>query len=400
MPGTVEHLLAETRADLVVWNRRYDPAGLAADETLRAKLERQGVAHASFSGHLLHEPEGLRSSSGTPFRVYSPFWRALVAGGEPRRPLSPPKVLRGFAKAPAGEQLDDWKLLPTSPDWADTMAGIWEPGEGGAHRGLSYFIRNRLAGYARHRDMPGIEGTSRLSPHLAHGEITPAQIWWAVREEGTHAPGHDVETFLKELAWREFSWHLLFHNPRLATTNLDQRFNRMIWVKDRCALHRWQKGMTGYPIVDAGMRELWVTGWMHNRVRMIAASFLTKDLLIDWREGEAWFWDTLVDADAANNPASWQWVAGCGADAAPYFRIFNPLLQGEKFDPEGRYVRRWIPEIARLPDRFIHRPWEAPEETLAEAGVKLGETYPVAMVDHQKARRRALAAFEATREDA
>ena len=249
--------------------------------------------------------------------------------------------------------------------------------------------------YAEGRDRPADALTSQLSPHLAHGEITPFQIWHALARPDLDAPARDLETFRKEIAWREFSYHLLFHNRDLASKNVNRDFDAFAWRPDAGLLAAWQQGRTGYPIVDAGMRQLWRTGWMHNRVRMVAASFLTKHLLQDWRDGEAWFWDTLVDADPASNPASWQWVAGSGADAAPYFRIFNPVLQGEKFDPDGTYVRDFVPELARLPSRYIHKPWQAPADTLSEAGVKLGATYPVAIVEHRKARTAALAAYDA-----
>jgi deoxyribodipyrimidine photo-lyase len=259
---------------------------------------------------------------------------------------------------------------------------------------LAEFLDVFLAGYAEARDVPGRRTTSRLSPHLAHGEISPRTIWYRAGDRHAGAHASDAEKFRKELAWREFSYHLLFHNRDLAARNFNLRFDSFPWQQADTRLAAWRSGRTGYPIVDAGMRELWQTGWMHNRVRMICASFLVKHLMIDWRVGENWFADTLVDADPANNPASWQWVAGSGADAAPYFRIFNPILQGEKFDPQGIYVRRFVPELARLPDAYIHRPWEAPREALAKAGVALGPTYPEPVVDHQQARDRALDAFE------
>ncbi|NWG46472.1 MAG: deoxyribodipyrimidine photo-lyase, partial [Alphaproteobacteria bacterium] len=272
----------------------------------------------------------------------------------------------------------------------------WTPGEAGARERLAAFLAEAAPAYAADRDRPDRAGTSRLSPHLHFGEISPRTIFAAVRhaEESGRLPGKAADKFRAELGWREFAHSLLFHHPELPHTPLREAFASFPWGEDEAALRAWQRGRTGYPIVDAGMRELWHTGWMHNRVRMIVASFLVKDLLIPWQKGAAWFWDTLVDADLANNAASWQWVAGCGADAAPYFRVFNPVLQGEKFDPEGAYVRRWVPELARLPDAFIHKPWQADIRTLKEAGVGLGTSYPEPMVDHADARTRALAAFE------
>jgi deoxyribodipyrimidine photo-lyase len=287
-------------------------------------------------------------------------------------------------------------LLPSNPDWSGGLRASWTPGEAGAASRASAFLDEALNGYARDRDRPDLAATSRLSPHLHFGEISPRALWHAtrLRAEAQNAVARDAEKFLSELAWREFSHHLLFHTPDLPERNLRADFDRFPWRDDPSGFRAWTRGETGYPIVDAGMRELWTTGWMHNRVRMIAASFLVKDLLIDWRKGAAWFWDTLVDADRANNSASWQWVAGCGADAAPYFRIFNPVLQGEKFDPEGAYVCRWCPELAKLPARWIHRPFEAPAAILDEAGVRLGANYPAPIVDHGRARSRALAAFD------
>ena len=311
-------------------------------------------------------------------------------------PIDPPAAVDGWRGELASCELKDLALLPAGVNWAEAFGEHWSPGEAGAHRRLADFIRNDLDGYDEERDMPGAGSTSRLSPHLAHGEITPSQIVAALRPR----PGAEksIEKFRKELVWREFSYHLLFHNPDLRVRNFKSSFDAFPWRDDAKNLVAWQRGLTGYPIVDAGMRQLWKTGWMHNRVRMIAASFLVKHLLVDWRLGEQWFWDTLVDADCANNPASWQWVAGSGADAAPYFRIFNPVLQGEKFDSDGSYVRRHVPELAGLPDQYIHNPWEAPRRVLDESAVRLGETYPLPIVDHAHARARALSAYETVKE--
>lgn len=394
MADVASALAAETGATLAFWNRRYDPPGVEADKAMKLKLRAAGLGTASFEGHLLHEPWCITTGAGGHYRVYSPFWRAFVDAVEPRDPLPAPRSLRAFLPAPASDRLDDWSLLPIAPDWAGGLRAAWTPGEDGASIRLDDFLDGALSGYADRRDLPGVASTSGLSPHLVHGEVTPFQIWHAMRGR----TGRDAEKFRKELGWREFSWHLLFHNPDLATRNFNDTFDAFPWRKDDKALRAWQRGRTGYPVVDAGMRQLWHCGWMHNRVRMVAASFLVKHLLIDWREGERWFWDTLVDADPANNPASWQWVAGSGADAAPYFRVFNPVLQGQKFDPDGAYVGRHVPELAGLPSSHVHRPWQAPRETLSSAGVKLGETYPVPAVEHDRARVRALEAYQALRQ--
>lgn len=397
MGAVVDALIAETGADAVFWNRRYDPAGRAVDTELKAALRGHGLAVQSFEGQLAHEPSRTKTRGGGSFRVFTPFWRAFSAEAEPRDPVDAPGSLHPPGSPVASEVLADWALLPTNPNWARGLAARWTPGEAGAQEALEGFVSRGLAGYAADRDVPAGQTTSRLSPHLAHGEITPYQIFAALNRGRIAGAAADREKFRQELGWREFSWHLLFHNPGLGSENFNKAFDAFDWASDGPQLAAWRRGLTGYPIVDAGMRELWRTGWMHNRVRMVAASFLTKHLLADWRQGEAWFWDTLVDADLASNAASWQWVAGSGADAAPYFRIFNPVLQGEKFDPDGDYVRHYVPELAKMPARYIHRPWEAPADVLFRAAVKLGETYPVPVVDHEQARRRALAAFEAAR---
>ncbi|SIQ12020.1 deoxyribodipyrimidine photo-lyase type I [Rhizobium sp. RU20A] len=391
-------LMGQTGADAIYWNRRYEPSGTAVDGPLKDGLKADGIAVKSFAGQLMHEPLTLKTKSGGPFRVYTPFWRALEAEGEPDEPLAAPRHIKGFSGKLKSEDLADWALLPTKPDWAKTFHEVWEPGEAGAAKRLKAFVKKALAGYKVKRDFPDGETTSMLSPHLALGEISPASVWHATR--GVDAPGDDIVHFRKELAWRDFSYHLLFHNPDLDRRNLQPKFDSFPWKCDDKALKRWQRGETGYPIVDAGMRQLWRHGYMHNRVRMIAASFLIKDLMIDWRVGEAWFRDTLVDADPASNAASWQWVAGSGADAAPFFRIFNPILQGEKFDPDGAYIRTFVPELAKLDARLIHRPFEAKPAELKAAGVRLGETYPTPVVDHHTARDRALEAFKSLEEPA
>ncbi len=395
----VDDLVDESGADTVVWNRRYEPAA-AVDAEMKHGLRQRGLRAESFDGQLLHEPSRLLTGAGTFYKVFTPFWKAMSSCPEPRDPADAPHGLKGFKRRIASEKLGAFVPLPSKPDWAGGLRENWTPGEDGAHALLGEFLEHGLAGYAARRDVPGEASTSRLSPHLAHGEITPYQIVAALRDRKLRGADADIAKFRAELGWREFCHHLLFHNPRLHERNFQAAFDAFPWRSDARALQAWQRGQTGYPIVDAGMRELWQTGTMHNRVRMIVASFLTKHLLIDWREGERWFWDTLVDADPASNPGNWQWVAGSGADAAPYFRIFNPVLQGEKYDADGAYVRRFVPELAKLPDRLLHKPWEAPAEALEKAEVSLGKTYPRPIVDHAKARSRSLAAYQAMKGEA
>ncbi len=394
--AVLSRLMAETGARAVVWNRRYDPRGIAIDAPLKQVLREKGMEATSFPGQLLHEPSKLLTGGGTPFKVYTPFWKAFSAQGEPRPPMEAPHHLAAPTTWPASEVLDDWGLLPQKPDWAATFREVFAPGEAEAQRRLESFIDEKLHAYDGKRDFPATDATSLLSPHLAMGEISPARIWHAMNGLGESEGHENLIRFRKELVWREFSYHLLYHFPDLASRNWNARFDAFEWSFDAGLFRRWTKGETGYPIVDAGMRQLWRHGFMHNRVRMIAASFLVKDLLIDWRHGERWFRDTLVDADPAANAASWQWVAGSGADASPWFRIFNPVLQGEKFDPDGDYIRRFVPELARLENRYIHRPFEAPMAALRRAGIVLGRDYSEPMVDHAAARQRALAAYAAT----
>jgi deoxyribodipyrimidine photo-lyase len=402
-PATLLLRLAhETGARMAVWNRCYEPAAIARDTAIKAGLKAAGLEVQTFNSTLLFEPWTVQTQTKGWFRVFSPFWRACRAAPAPDAPLPAAKALRRCATLPAGEQLDALALLPHTPDWAGGLRATWQPGEAGAAARLRDFLDAALGGYADGRDHPERAVTSRLSPHLHFGEIGPRQIWHAVtlRAEQQDKAARHADKFLTELGWREFSYHLLYHFPDLPEQNFRTDFDAFPWDDDAALLRRWQRGRTGYPLVDAGMRELWHTGWMHNRVRMIAASFLVKHLRQHWRHGEAWFWDTLVDADLASNAASWQWVAGSGADAAPYFRIFNPVLQGEKFDPDGAYVRRWVPELAKLPAKYIHKPWQAPAAVLAAAGIALGRDYPRPLVDHDGARAAALAAFAGLRGEA
>jgi len=373
----VKALVKDTKAQAVLWNRCYEPFAMARDADLAEELLAAGITVETYNAALLHEPWELRTKGGKPFGVFTPFWKA-IRGLAVEKSHPAPRLPR-FHKAKS-DGLKSWKLLPAKPDWAKGFD--WTPGEKSAHRALYDFL-DSIEDYARGRDLPAMDGTSRLSPHLHWGEISPRQIWHAVR---ARHHSHGSETFLKELSWREFCIQLLFYNPELPEKPLDQRFKNFRWRRGEKDLRAWTRGQTGIPIVDAGMRQLWQTGWMHNRVRMIVASLLIKHLGIHWREGERWFWDTLVDADLANNSANWQWVAGCGADAAPFFRIFNPVLQGRKFDPKGTYVRAFVPELKRVPDKYIHNPWEAPQPP---------ENYPSPIVDLKEGRERALKAFRA-----
>lgn len=393
--NVLARVIQETGATSVFWNRRYDLAGREIDAAIESDLKAQGITAKSFNGSVLTDPWTQAPSSGGYYKVFSPYWRALQANY-----VCPPAAEAPTALASRqlhSEEIEDWALHPTSPDWATGFAPLWTPGESGAQARLEQFLSDSVDDYGDDRDRPDIEhGTSGLSPHLAFGEISPTQIWRATQsriDAGSIDEKNGLK-FLSEVAWRDFSYVLLFHNPNLADENYKSVFDLMPWQQNDALLTAWRSGRTGYPIVDAGMRQLWHTGWMHNRVRMIVASFLTKHLLIHWRLGEDWFWDTLVDADPAANSASWQWTAGSGADAAPYFRIFNPILQGEKFDQSGDYVRKWCPELTRLPRKYLYQPWSAGPQILHQAGITLGDTYPAPIVDHKFARARALAAYE------
>ena len=394
----VEDVVKTTGAGAIYWNRLYFPGQLDRDKSLKAKLQDQGVEVKTCNASLLVEPWEIETKAGGVYHVYTPFWRAARAQVGDLALHSAPSKMRSPRNHPRSDALAEWKLHPAKPDWSKGFTD-WEPGEAGAKKRLSRFLDRHLTDYPKHRDLPALEATTRLSPHLHWGEIGPRQVFSTVDAAAHHHPAlhAQADKFLAELGWREFNHHLLFERPELPKENFKAAFDEMDWRKDKRAFDAWTKGLTGYPMVDAGMRELWTTGYMENRVRMICASFLIKHLLIDWRDGEAWFWDTLCDADEANNVMNWQWVAGSGADASPWFRIFNPISQGEKYDPAGDYVRRWIPEIAKLPNKYIHSPWTAPEDVLVKAGVKLGDTYPEPIVQHDKARKRALDALKETR---
>ena len=400
--AAVEHLVRETGADAVTWHARHTPAGRRLDEALLAAARRLGVHGEAFDGRLLHDPEEIRTGKGDPYQVYTPFWNALARTDIPL-PLPAPDALPAPdtwpEPEPTLEVLVD-ELRPEIP-WDDGFWNVWTPGENAARKRLRAFAAaasNDPSGvlgvgrYATMRNRPDLDGSSRLSPHLAHGELSARTVWHAA--EGS---GEGRAKFRKEVAWRDFAYHLLWHFPHTPTEPLRPAFARVPWRDAPGDLRAWQQGRTGVPYLDAALRQLWTTGWMHNRPRMAVAGFLVKQLLLPWQDGARWFWDTLVDADLANNTLGWQWVTGSGADAAPYFRILNPVLQGQKFDPEGRFVHAFVPELARLDPPALHAPWEAPATVLRAAGVRLGETYPLPLVDQRDARRRALDAYEETR---
>ncbi|NEX20108.1 deoxyribodipyrimidine photo-lyase [Thiorhodococcus mannitoliphagus] len=393
--NVLKQLAAETGATQVHWSRLYDPSTRERDTRIKQALRAAGLRCESHGSALLFEPWEISTAEHQPYRVFSAFWRACVKALTEPRPVAAPDRLPPPPEIDGGVSLDALGLLPRIP-WDDGLKATWNPGEFSARERTEEFLDGQVADYSELRDQPGIPGTSRLAPHLHFGEISPRRILSMVIERFGDPTAKPVEAFVREVGWREFGYHLLYHFPQTPTEPLNRQFADFPWASAEveAQLRAWQRGQTGIPMVDAGMRELWHSGWMHNRVRMVVASFLTKNLLIPWQDGARWFWDTLVDADLASNTLGWQWTAGCGADAAPYFRVFNPVRQGERFDPDGRYVRRWCPELRELPDKYLHQPWAAPETLLRSAGVKLGESYPAPMVDLGKSRARALAAYE------
>ena len=385
----IKSLTEEIDVEAVFWNRCYEPWRIERDRKIKEKLSSKNIQAKSFNGSLLWEPWEVFKDNQDPYKVFTPFSKKAFTLS-PREALKKPAKIKYFKDSKGSVSLEDLKLL-TGHLWEEKTLSSWQVGEEAAYKKLKSFLKEKVQNYKVGRDFPAEDSISKLSPHLHLGEISPNQVW---KETKKLSPTNNTEHFLRELAWREFSYHLLYYFPKLQRENFQPKFNFFPWKKNKKHLHTWQKGQTGYPIVDAGMRELWKTGYMHNRVRMIVGSFLVKNLLIHWHEGEKWFWDCLFDADLANNSASWQWVAGCGADAAPYFRIFNPILQAKKFDPDACYIKKYIPELAKLPTKYAFAPWEAPKEILEYANVELGTNYPKPIVELQASRDGALEAYE------
>lgn len=387
----LQKLVDEHDISAIYWNRCYEPWRLARDSEIKRIFSGKGLGVHSYNGSLLWEPMQVLKKDNTPYRVFTPFYRkGCLAQPPPREPQPAPANLSLYDATGSALALEALELLPEIR-WDRQLEAHWRIGEDAAHDRLSAFLEAGVSQYKEGRNFPAKTFVSRLSPHLHFGELSPNQVWFAARASGDD---QNIDHFCSELGWREFAHSLLFHFPDLPQKNLQVKFDRFPWLENREHLQRWQKGMTGYPLVDAGMRELWQTGLMHNRVRMVVGSFLVKNLLLDWRDGERWFWDCLVDADLANNSAGWQWIAGCGADAAPYFRIFNPLTQGEKFDKDGEYTRRYVPELAKLPNKYLFCPWLAPREVLKKANVSLGQSYPEPVVELKFSRESALEAFQ------
>jgi deoxyribodipyrimidine photo-lyase len=393
-------LIEEQEVSYVTWNRCYEPWRIDRDKEIKRNFEDKNVAVESFSASLLWEPWTISKDDGTPYRVFTPFYKkGCLNSEEPRLPAGKVDLSNLYSEDLSSGSIKDLNLLPTIK-WYKSFEEEWNPGEIGAEQNLNSFLDSGLLNYKEGRNFPSQEFVSRLSPHLHFGEISPNEVWYRAKtKEGISGIEKSLAHFHSELGWREFSYYLLYHFPDLPNKNFQEKFDIFPWQENEEFLALWQKGNTGYPIVDAGMRELWQTGYMHNRLRMIVGSFLVKNLLIDWRFGERWFWDCLVDADLASNSASWQWVAGSGADAAPYFRIFNPITQGLKFDPEGEYTKKYVPELRDLPNKYLFSPWEAPENILAAAGIELGKNYPKPMVDLKLSRETALEAFATTKKE-
>lgn len=390
----LEQIIKETGADKVFWNRRYEKYIIERDSKIKSKLNEAKIEAKSFNASLLKEPWEIQNQQGKAYKVYTPFSKNFYHLAEEPPQLAPkPKQINSNIELSSHLSVEDLDLLPKL-NWIDNLAQAWKPGSSNVGKALKAFVKNKHNDYSEARDRPDLNGISRLSPYLHFGEISPKEIWHEViKSKGAKnlVQKKNLDVFLKQIIWREFGYHLIYHFPETHSEPLNEKFKNFAWLKSKKNLEAWQKGLTGYPIVDAGMRELWHTGWMHNRVRMIVGSFLVKDLLISWSEGAKWFWDTLVDADLANNSLGWQWIGGCGADAAPYFRVFNPILQSIKFDPEGKYIRKWVPELKDLPNEWLHKPFEASPEILSKANISLGKDYPLPLIDHKFARDRALA---------
>ena len=395
-----KELSAKHDISYISWNRCYEPWRIKRDKDLKKELENEGIKVESFCGSLLWEPWNISKDDGTPYRVFTPFYKkGCLNYEEPRLPTKGYELSNIYSDFIESDGIDSLNLIP-KVDWYAGFEDEWNPGEQGAEDSLDRFLDNGLLNYKEGRNFPSQLFVSRLSPHLHYGEISPNEVWYRAKTKETiNGIEKSLAHFHSELGWREFSYYLLYHFPDLPKVNFQKKFDIFPWKKNKDLLELWQKGQTGYPIVDAGMRELWQTGYMHNRLRMVVGSFLVKNLLIDWREGEKWFWDCLVDADLASNSASWQWVAGSGADAAPYFRIFNPITQGLKFDSEGVYTKKYIPELSKIPSKYLFSPWEAPKEVLESAGVELGKDYPEPIVDLKISREFALEAFATTKKE-
>ena len=393
----IKNLLEEYDIQAIFWNRCYEPWRIDRDKDIKIYLDSKNIENQSFNSNLLWEPWNISKEDGTPYRVFTPYYRkGCLNSEEPRLPTGKASIGSIFSDKNSNT-ISNLNLIPKIK-WYTEMEEIWEPGERGAQKKLDQFLKEGLLDYKEGRNFPSKKNVSFLSPYLHFGEISPNEVWYKAKtKESFSGIEKSLDHFLSELGWREFSYYLLYHFPFLPKKNFQPKFDKFPWVKNKSFLELWQKGKTGYPIVDAGMRELWKTGYMHNRLRMVVGSFLVKNLLIHWREGEDWFWDCLVDADLASNSAGWQWVAGSGADAAPYFRIFNPVTQGLKFDPDGEYTKKYIPELKLLPNKFLFNPWEAPKEILENAGIELGKDYPKPLVDLKISRELALEAFATTK---
>jgi len=394
----LDELVKKYHIEELHWNRCYEPWRIKRDKEIKNNFEKEGLKVKTFNGSLLWEPWEVLKNDGTPYKVFTPFYkRGCLSAPAPRTPLPSPNLESLISDPSNSVELEDMKLIPDVP-WYEGMESLWEPGEEGSEDKLERFMNQGLLNYKEGRNFPSKKNVSQLSPHLHFGEVSPNQVWYRAQfEESVSGIKESLHHFLSELGWREFSYSLLYHFPDLPEKNLQKRFDKFPWIKNKNFLDSWKKGLTGYPIVDAGMRELWQTGYMHNRVRMVVGSFLVKNLLLHWHEGESWFWDCLIDADLASNSASWQWIAGCGADAAPYFRIFNPITQGVKFDSEGEYTKKYLPELQDIPNKYLFNPWEAPKEVLEKANIILGQDYPFPIIDIRESREKALDAFATTK---